>query len=434
MKSLLKSLLYFFLKDRMYILLNKRRFYLYRGKMLRKAKKYNCSKNKIIELISNKDKIRILFFVYNLGMWKYEGLVRLLLSHPKFEPIIVPFAMPENRPKFNRYNQECIINYCKDNNFPFKIGYDACSNEYNDLEGIDPDIVVYTQPYNTGYEKWRIDRYLKNCLFIYTPYGLSVTNDKVLYDTYLNNIAWKIFVSSPMEKAVLQKAITTKINIVVTGATLYDQLNQAYSQKSPWRNNRKKRVIWAPHHSMDSKYSFSSSNFERICSDMIMLANKFQDTVEFAFKPHPILKERLIEKWGKERADSYYTLWESMPNTMICLGAYTELFAFSDAMIHDCASFVGEYLYTNKPVMYIYKDRIPPASVDNEFGIGCFNCHYHGHSTNDIEEFITNVVLRGEDTMKDKRGEFAQTQLFPPNNLSTAENMLNELEELLIAH
>lgn len=415
----------------MYILLNKRRFYLYRGKMLRNAKKYNSSKNNIIESISNKDKIKILFFVYNLGMWKYDGLIRLLLNHPKFDPIIVPFAMPENRPNFNQYNQESIISYCKDNNFPFIIGYDFCRDEYDNLKGFDPDIVVYTQPYNTGYEKWRIDRYSKNCLFIYTPYGLSVTKDRALYDTYLCNIAWKIFVSSPMEKDVLYQSITNKINIVVTGAALYDQLNKANVQKSPWRNNRKKRVIWAPHHSMDSKYSFSSSNFERICSDMIAVAQKFQDTVEFAFKPHPILKERLIEKWGKERADSYYIRWERMPNTMICLGDYTELFAFSDAMIHDCASFVGEYLYTNKPAIYIYKDKIPPASVDNEFGIGCFNCHYRGHLIRDIEEFITNVVLNGEDVMKNKRTEFIKTQLLPPNNLSTAENMLKELEELI---
>ncbi len=431
MRKLLKAVLHFFLKDKMYILLNKRRFYLYRGKMLRNANRYNCSRDKIVQSVSNKDKIKILFFVYNLGMWKYDGLIRLLLNHPKFEPIIVPFAMPENRPIFNKYNQESIISYCKANNFPFQIGYDVNKDEYSDLNGIEPDIIVYTQPYNTGYEKWRIDRYNKNCLFIYTPYGLSVTNDRVLYDTYLNNIAWKIFVASPLEKNVLQKSITTKTKIVVTGAALHDQLNHADKQQSPWRNNQKKRIIWAPHHSMDSKYSFSSSNFERICSDMLMLANKFQDTIEFAFKPHPILKERLIEKWGKEKTDSYYALWESMPNTMICLGSYTELFAFSDAMIHDCASFVGEYLYTTKPVMYIYKDKIPPASVDNEFGIGCFNCHYHGHSISDIEKFITSVVLNGEDTMKNKRSEFTRTQLCPPNNLSTAENMLKELEELI---
>lgn len=431
MKRILKSILHFIFHDKMYIILNKRRYLKYRRKMLKEANEYNKNQSNIIEYISHKESIRIIFFVYNLGMWKYEGLMKLLLAHPRFEPIIIPYVMPENRNEFNKQNQNDIIEYCKKNKFPIKIGYDFNNNQFIDINIVNPDIIVYTQPYNTGYNNWRIDNFKSKCLFIYTPYGFSVTDDRSLYDTYLTNIAWKIFSAAQMEKEVLLKNISSKKdNVVITGATIYDLLKQASIQNSPWRKNSKKRLIWAPHHSMDSRYSFSSSNFERICFDMIEIASKYQNEIEIAFKPHPILKERLIDKWGKGRTESYYEQWENMPNTIICTGSYIELFAFSDAMIHDCASFVCEYLYTNKPVMYIYKDNIPPASVDNRFGIECFKCHYHGHSIQDIENFIKEVLLKDEDTIKEKRESFIKGQLLPPNNSLTANNMLLELEEL----
>ncbi|MCH5221519.1 MAG: CDP-glycerol glycerophosphotransferase family protein [Muribaculaceae bacterium] len=428
MKRLLKRILGFFLHDKLSVVLRYRREYRTK-RMLKRVAQYN--KLELIKEKSEKECVTILFFMYNISMWKYDGLMKLLLSNPKYNPVIVPFVMPERTFDINKRNRDEVVEYCIANNFPLKEGYDFESKQFLDISDINPDIVVYTQPYNKGYKNWRIEKF-PNSLFVYTPYGISTSKNKGLKDTFLTNIAWKIFVSCQLEKTIYADNLSSKAidNIAVTGPVIFDQLTTADKSKSPWRDNGKKRVIWAPHHSIDDKRGFSNSTFELFCFEMIELAKKYRDQIEIAFKPHPTLEERLIEKWGKTKTESYYNQWRQMPNTMICTGDYSELFAFSDALVHDCASFVCEYLYTQKPVLYISKDSCPPEGVANELGRECFQQHYHGHCISDIDNFIRDAVIGGNDPMKLERFSFVQNRLIPPNNRTVAENMLSELDTI----
>lgn len=430
-KKIFKIILYFFLRDKMFVLVHRFKYYEKRKKIIKKAREYNKIKEALLKKKSTKQKIRILFFVYDLNMWKYEGLMRILLNQPKFDPIIIPFIMPEKSDEINKKNRDEIVEYCHDNSFPIKDGFDFQRREYQDLTDMDPDIVIYAQPYDTGYKNWCIDNFAGNSLFVYTPYGISTSENRALRDTYLMNISWKIFVSCQLEKNVYRKDVScTESDIVITGADIFDQLKKADPEKTPWRKNGKKKIIWAPHHSIDSKRGFSNSNFERICFDMLELAKKYEETVEIAFKPHPVLYERLIEKWGKEKTDAYYATWTQFPNTILCLGRYRELFAFSDAMIHDCASFSYEYLCVNKPVMFVSRNHKPPTGVGNELGKACFERHYQGYSIQEIEAFIKTVVIEGQDPMKSQRESFIREQLLQPNDESVGANMFREINQI----
>lgn len=433
MKKFIKRMGYAILGDKFNLIIVKSRYFNNKRIFIRKAKTYNSRKRTIVENIAKKDKINILFFILNMAMWKYDGLIKLLINHPKFDVTIIPFIRPQDRKSVSIKNRDDIISYCKNNNLHYIKGYDFENEEYLNIDSSEYDIVVYTQPYDTGYTGWCIDNFIKNSIFIYTPYGLPLGKQLVLHDTYLTNIAWKIFAANDMDQEILKKEITSKTNnVVVTGAAIYDQLQIANVNKSPWKSSDKKRIIWAPHHSIDSKNSFSTSNFERLCWDMINLAKSYRNEIEFIFKPHPLLKERLIKKWGLKETEKYYKLWEEMPNTSIQTGAYTELFAFSNAMIHDSCSFAGEYLFTGNPVMYTVKDNNPPSGINNSFGLACFECHYKGKTIEDIESFIKDVVLENNDRLLLKRQSFIQNQMLPPNGNSTAQNMLKELEELFV--
>jgi CDP-glycerol glycerophosphotransferase (TagB/SpsB family) len=104
------------------------------------------------------------------------------------------------------------------------------------------------------------------------------------------------------------------------------------------------------------------------------LAVKYRSQVSIAFKPHPVLRSRLEELWGREKTDEYYRFWEELDNTFVADGEYAALFAASDAMIHDCGSFTAEYLYTGKPVLYVFRhDR---RATENEFGRRALRAHY----------------------------------------------------------
>lgn len=429
----IKTILYSLLKGNSYLLVRKISRFKHLYIRLTKVRKYNRRKHLIIENKARKDSIVILFLVSRISMWKYDGLIKLLLQHPRFIPIVVPYVRP------NQFDPDCrkcrdeIVLYCKANNVPFREWFDFSNGQYLDISDINPDIVIYTQPYKESFPDWNVDNYTQDCLFVYTPYGISTSRNKNLKDTYLTNIVWKLFVSCKLEKKIYEDNMSTnRESLVVTGMTLLDDLRNADLSKNPWPNNKKKKIIWAPHHSIDSLRGFSNSNFERVCIDMLEMATKYQSEIEIAFKPHPILYDRLNEKWGREKTHDYYTQWNKLPNTIICEGSYVELFAFSDAMIHDCASFTCEYLCTSKPVMFLCKDEhlSPPAGIGNELGVACFEHHYCGYSIQDIENFIVNVVIEGNDTMKSQRNLFVQEQLFLQNSNTVAENMLRELETL----
>ena len=143
---------------------------------------------------------------------------------------------------------------------------------------------------------------------------------------------------------------------------------------------------------------------------MLETARKYKDKVQFVFKPHPMLKDKLYknESWGPEKTDAYYDAWNTMPNTRLADGNYVDLFITSDAMIHDCSAFTAEYLYVNKPVMYVTeKERIESF---NSFANECFQVHYHGSSIRDIETFIDNVI-NGKDPLLKERTALVKEKL-----------------------
>lgn len=374
--------------------------------------------------------LRALFFITNMSLWKYHELFTLMNRSERFRPLIVPYYTPKTDVAIMRRNRDTIHAYALANGFPFRDGYDFDTGHYDDLRTLHPDLVIYSQPYNYGPKAWGIDAFKRHALFAYTPYGASVAEGRQFRDTYLLNIASFIFVSSPIERNVYADAMPLNHEaLVVTGSEIFDLIKHADPQRSPWPDNGRKRVIWAPHHSIDDHNSFASSHFERLADFMLELADRYSSTVEFAFKPHPILRTRLYEKWGRERTDAYYAAWQAKENAFMADGPYTELFAFSDAMIHDCSSFAAEYLYTGRPVFYIIEGDEPGTALGNEYGRQCFALHYRGHSPESICHFIDSTVLGGKDRLKPAREFFIDLQLTPPNSASPGKNMLAALSQ-----
>ena len=163
---------------------------------------------------------------------------------------------------------------------------------------------------------------------------------------------------------------------------------------------------------------------------MLNLAKEYEDDIQIAFKPHPVLKFKLINIWGKEKTEEYYSKWETMSNTQLEQGYYLDLFQTSDALIHDCASFTAEYLYTKKPVLFMLRDP-QVLSHWNSFGKKCYEMHYHAESFEQIRDFIKQVVINGEDKMYDERMEFYNTYLYPKDGILPSQKIMNYLTEEL---
>jgi hypothetical protein len=402
-----------------------------RGKIIN----YGLRKERIRNEVFAKDKIKVVFFVLYDSMWKSDELFRLLLRHERFDPYIVSSPYPEHPLPFRKETQEKIKQYCDKRGFPFVPGYDFTNNKWFDVKAFHPDIVFYTQPYKSGHPIFRIEKLWNHCLFSYIPYCLMMGKGAGPRKSLLYNIAWKVFCSNNFEfEQSVKYSLAKGSNVVVSGFPLYDQLKNTVPDFSVWKikNKNLKRIIWAPHHSILANDHLNYSNFLEIAAPMLEFAKREKDRIQIAFKPHPILKRKLykLEGWGIERTDAYYEEWSKMDNTILAESDYVNLFLTSDAMIHDSSSFSGEYLYTQKPVMYITK----PDHVDHleAFGALCYNMHYKGASMGDIEYFVEDVVLKGNDVMREKRIEFYNRYLLPPGNQNVAKNMFDEFLKCII--
>lgn len=386
----------------------------------------------ILSRISTQECVNIIFFCDNIAMWKYEGLFKLLLRSPRFSPIIVPFLYPKYGENNNERLQNEIYAYCLKENFPYREGYNFQRKEYSNINNLNPDVIIYTQPYNLGYKNWLIKSFWDRCIFVYTPYCFPIENIDRLYNTLLQNICWRLFLPTELHCAEQKRLAFNKgKNVYLSGYPLCDLFKMHKEQgEDVWKikDCTYKRVIWAPHHSILDNDVLHYSNFLRIADELLLLTQKYVNTVQFAFKPHPFLRPKLYKIWGVEKTDNYYKQWDIMVNTMCCEEEYIDLFIFSDGLVHDSSSFMAEYIYTMKPSMFIYKQG---EMIDNlnMFAKKCLDAHYKGNSIQDIDIFIKNVILQGDDPQITKR-QVLYDSMLPPNNQSVAMNIYNEINTL----
>jgi hypothetical protein len=353
-----------------------------------------------------------------------------------FEPIVVvsPFNVHLIYDKAECLNvMQKAVSFAQKQNYNYLCAFDFEKKKWiNVRKKLNPDIVFFSKPYKDTLPQYHIYKF-KDKLTLYAPYGICCIDIyRTNFNLLFNNLLWKFLVETEYQKGFAEQYSLCKgDNAVVVGALATEKLmDPSYQPKDVWRpqNHPKKRIIWAPHHTVD--YLFNFSNFLVYCDLMLELAKKYEDKVQFAFKPHPVLKFKLINIWGKEKTEDYYKKWEEMENTQLEQGYYMDLFKTSDAMIHDCASFTAEYLYTKKPVLFMVRD--PEVLTHwNPFGRKCFDMHYHAENIEQIESFINNVVLGEEDTMRDEREKFCNELLYPKDGVLPSQKIMNILQEEL---
>lgn len=389
---------------------------------------------KVIKHINKKKNATILFLISNESMWRCQSLYEFLKKDKRFNPLIafLPFKT------FSENQQLTCISQLKALFVNTGTPYIDLSNIDNQVEyikkTISPDIIFFPQPYRGIFNHLDFTDF-EDSLLCYTPYGIITFDQPWIYNLRFSNVAWRLYFPSEVDRACARKEANNKgRNIVVVGSTTAEQ----YAQKetsSVWKGipGMHKRVIWAPHYSITGKDLLHRASFLQLAEPMLALADKYKDTVQFAFKPHPRLLSELYKYpgWGEEKTDAYFSEWSDRPNTQLETGGYIELFKGSDAMIHDSGSFTAEYHCTGKPIMFFTPDKQAAEKQLNELGRAALDAHYLGNTVQDIESFIDRVVLQGDDPMKKMRKDFVDKYLLPPNGKTAAENIYEDLVKSL---
>jgi hypothetical protein len=388
-----------------------------------------------VNRIKKKKNIKVLFIAFQSSIWKYEGIYKLMRNHNRFNPIILISPIFRNG-KIYTENMNAMGAFLDNKGYPYLKAFDEKNLHWiNIRKEIDPDVIFYTEPFFDIMKKeYRITNFLDK-LICYTDYSAFVEDERWCYDMYYHNLFWQFFYPSDMlYKQLALKSRNKGYNVFVSGSLGNEPiLDNSNSPSDPWKIKNKtiKRIIWAPHHTISDDGPLYYSTFLYRYQYMLQLAEIYKGQIQIAFKPHPILKQKLYElkDWGKEKTDDYYAKWNSNKNTQLEEGDYVDLFKTSDALIHDCSAFIIEYLCTRKPVMYLAKDN--NADKLNNFAKLAYKQHYIGKSDKDIEAFIHKIVLKGEDEMKFGRDLFFDNYLTNRNGLTASENAFQRISQLL---
>lgn len=356
-----------------------------------------------IENICRKDKIKVGFYFDYSSNWCGDEVYNLFAQDEHFEPIIfLPIYIG------TELNRREFLNDSK----KFKArGLNVFEMKSYSDDVPKCDILFRSMPY----PEWvppavsLANINVKETLLIYIPYSFFI--GFYISRLFLYNVSWKVFFTTFEELEKHREA--TKFGIPCGVYSGYPKLDVFFKSDSKfhfdWKMTRpdSKKIIWAPHHSIE-KYHGGRSTFQWNYQFMYEFA-KSHPEISWVVKPHPNLFRSAI--WTKlfpstEVLKEYFQKWDDLPNAQVYTGAYyQDIFATSDGMIHDSASFTSEYQYVNKPMIFLTREgTVYDSPLYNEL----FKCSYlvDGKDLDGIAAMMQRVFIDGDDYKAAERKAF----------------------------
>lgn len=355
----------------------------------------------LIEEKKGKEKLKVVFLAIHKSVWKVDPVFKKMLGDSFFEPMILvcPYTAYGEEQMWEDMKETYA--YFEEKGYPLISSYKKEEDRWISLEEIKPDIVFFTNPHNLTRKEYYEDAYM-NYLSCYVPYYTDIASNydiESVYNQKFHNVVWKIFLQSNYSLGRAKNIASNKgCNIVLSGNLIHEIFQNTLKEnvKNPWKPQEevKKKIIYAPHQTILLENNLHLGTFLKNGEIIKNLAIKYRDYVQWVFKPHPILKAKLYlhPEWGKKRTDEYYEFWEYNNYTQLELGEYIELFSTSDAMIHDCGSFIDEYLLVEKPCGYLYFNGENQLKAINSYGKELLKKYNILSSKEEIENFIDNVL------------------------------------------
>ena len=390
-----------------------------------------------VQRVRKQEKIVIGFIANYSSTWIGDALYHLFNGNERFEPYVFLIS------NHNGQSEEMIISEYQKNleffterNLRVVQTLDTETGRQYTWEeiGVKPQVCIWLTPWvDLFIEHFYLMNYSLDVLHTYIPYGFMIAENennnfvKHQYDQLLHNVSWCNFEESRISVEMAEKyAFVGSQNTEYTGYPKMDSFfESAKVPDNTWEKLIKKsglslakKIIYAPHHTLDENEPVRFSTFADNYQIMIELAKKYQSETIWVFKPHPQLKYKAIRSGlfkDIEEWNAYVNSWKQLPNGEVMEdGDYIQLLMESDAMILDSVSFLAEYLYAHKPLLFLQGEK----QRFNEFGKSLMDVHYcaYGNDEKAIDDFVRKVVSEGNDEMNAKREQFYDENL---NYLST---------------
>ena len=396
-------------------------------------KAFACFRGYARERLSRKmaagEKLRVDFLPISAAQWPVEEVYERFMKDPRFEVRVIPMPLMD-RDKANRdatYAE--TYRYFEAGGYPVARIYDEKTGNTLpwDRIGGPSDIMIRLTSWEIAIpEVYKLADAPAGTLHYYVPYGFALCDNagkdytrNFVYDKEFMNLCSTVYVDSTMNQAEYGRyQLLAGKNVKFSGYTKMDYFldKRTYSDeelrriwKLPEGKNpaKVKKFIIAPHYSVGvgaSEHSVALSTFDKNFRFLLELAGRYRDRASFIFKPHPNLRAQAVKSGlfkSHEEYDAYLAAWEALPNASVVQeGNYLEIFATSDAMIFDSGSFIAEYVYADKPALFLTKKE----QAFNELGAHVLEAHSRcsGEYLQGIEQFVLDV-LEGRDERQDLR-------------------------------
>lgn len=354
------------------------------------------------------EKIRVLFIVSEIAKWKEQALYDAMESSDDFYPIVGLSAWNLQR---NLPPEELDAVHARAEAFFDRLGHRhvrTVTTEkgrlvYHDLSDFKPDIVFYTEQWGPC-PKQRPSSVSRFALTFFLPYyvpdfgiiGFDCLQPvtRLAYVYFCLNEDWAVYYRDNMKK------VRHCAQYVATGHPSLDLTCGGTAG-----SGTEKYVIYAPHFSYfdparpNDCYIIGTFDWS---GRAILEYAEAHPEVKWVFKPHPILRKRLVEvgTMTSDEADDYYRRWAKI--AVVSTDAnYRDLFVNSRVMITDSASFLPEYGSMGKPVIRLiskYFKHVPPRAAAN-----LYDSYYQVHDIPEMREVFLTVIEKGLDPNRETR-------------------------------
>ena len=298
------------------------------------------------------------------------------------------------------------------------------------------DVLIMLRPYFQYMPKaFALPSISAETLMFYIPYGFNTCTWNI-YDTPIYHLGCKLFFDTQFHINLLEKEC--RVGMPRGFYSGYPKLDDFYKDpdalKFDWKMARPdaKKIIWAPHWSISSGILYST--FQWNYKFMYEFA-KAHPEISWVVKPHPMLFASAVGHKvfpSNEAFKKYLQAWDALPNAKVYSGSYYQgLFATSDGMIMDCGSWIGEYQYTHKPMIFLTRE----TQKFNGLGNALMKILYRvdGKNLNGIAALMQKIFIEGKDEMFEIRKKFFDANLnyMKTNGMTASDFIFNTISKEL---
>ncbi|KAA6206386.1 MAG: hypothetical protein DU429_03340 [Candidatus Tokpelaia sp.] len=322
-------------------------------------------------------KIKAVFLIHHIEAWdSLADIYEAMLVAEDFAPLAV--SIRRRFPGEQNYGFENIIHRklselgIEHLRFSMEDSFDGLDI----LKALAPDIIFRQSQWDWDIPPGFHVEELRFARLCYVPYAVTAVADTRLLakerdpatDSDFHRTAWKIFYATEDQKTRFKKhAVRYAQNMEIVGHPKVKRLIRLGREQEHWPikqqiSGRRFRLIWSPHHSVGKEW-LRFGLFPAIYQDMLAWV-KSDNSIEMVLSFHPAAISKITEAGGplsSEEMAAFLQEWDSLPNTARhSAGNYAGLMQASDCMLTDGISFLAEYQFFTKPVIFLERaDHLP---------------------------------------------------------------------------